>query len=76
MLLPIILGSGKKLSKIIYIKGWSVKKMGIFSKIKLENTETLKIDSQTPSEYFLKVLKILENEKIKKVVIETNYIKE
>ena len=40
------------------------------------NEISLKIDSETPSEYFLKVLKILENEKIKKVVIETNYIKE
>ena len=37
---------------------------------------SLKIDSETPSEYFLKILKILENEKIKKVVIETNYLKE
>jgi len=37
---------------------------------------SLKIDSETPSEYFLKILKILENEKIKKVVIETNYIKQ
>ena len=41
MLLPIILGLGKKFSKIKYIKGWSVKKMGIFSKIKLENTENI-----------------------------------
>ena len=32
----------------------------------------LKIDADTPSEYFLKVLKILESENIKKVVIETN----
>ena len=37
---------------------------------------SLKIDSETPSEYFLKILKTLENEKIKKVVIETNYLKE
>ena len=37
---------------------------------------SLKIDSETPSEYFLKILKILENEKIKKVVIETNYIRQ
>ena len=37
------------------------------------NEISLKIDSETPSEYFLKILKILENEKIKKVVIETNY---
>ena len=36
----------------------------------------LKIDSETPSEYFLKILKILEYEKIKKVVIETNYIRQ
>ena len=36
---------------------------------------SLKIDAETPSEYFLKVLKILETEKIKKVVVETNYIK-
>tara|TARA_Y100000590_G_scaffold466564_1_gene642434 strand:+ start:897 stop:1295 length:399 start_codon:yes stop_codon:yes gene_type:complete len=35
----------------------------------------LKIDADTPSEYFLKVLKILESENIKKVVIETNYKK-
>ena len=41
MLLPIILGLGKKFSKIIYIKGWSDKKIGIFSKIKLENTENI-----------------------------------
>ena len=40
------------------------------------NEISLKIDSETPSEYFLKILKILENEKIKKVVIETNYLKE
>ena len=40
MLLPIILGLGKKFSKIIN-KGWSDKKMGIFSKIKLENTENI-----------------------------------
>ena len=38
------------------------------------NEVSLKIDSETPSEYFLKVLKILESEKIKKVVVETNYI--
>tara|TARA_B100000959_G_scaffold283598_1_gene352924 strand:- start:455 stop:853 length:399 start_codon:yes stop_codon:yes gene_type:complete len=35
---------------------------------------SLKIDSETPSEYFLKILKILESESIKKVVVETNYI--
>ena len=33
----------------------------------------LKIDSETPSEYFLNILKILENENIKKVIVETNY---
>ena len=38
------------------------------------NEVSLKIDSETPSEYFLKVLKILESEKVKKVVVETNYI--
>ena len=36
---------------------------------------SLKIDSETPSEYFLNILKILENENISKVIIETNYIK-
>ena len=35
----------------------------------------LKIDADAPSEYFLNILKILENENIKKVVIETNYKK-
>ena len=35
---------------------------------------SLKIDSETPSEYFLEILKVLENENIKKVVIETVYI--
>ena len=40
------------------------------------NEISLKIDSETSSEYFLKILKILENEKIKKVVIETNYVKQ
>ena len=35
----------------------------------------LKIDADTPSEHFLNILKILENENIKKVVIETNYKK-
>ena len=40
------------------------------------NEISLKIDSETSSEYFLKILKILENEKIKKVVIETTYLKE
>jgi len=38
------------------------------------NEIALKIDSDTPSEYFLKILEILESEKIKKVVIETNYL--
>ena len=37
---------------------------------------SLKIDSETPSEYFLKILKILEIENIKKVVVETNYIQQ
>ena len=40
------------------------------------NEVSLKIDSQTPSEYFLKILKILENENIKKVVVETNYVQQ
>ena len=40
------------------------------------NEVSLKIDSETPSEYFLKILKILENENIKKVVVETNYIQQ
>ena len=40
------------------------------------NEVSLKIDSETPSEYFLEILKILENEKVKKVVIETNYIQQ
>ena len=35
---------------------------------------SLKIDSETSSELFLKILKILENENIKKVIVETNYI--
>ena len=35
---------------------------------------SLKIDSETPSEYFLEILKVLENENIEKVVIETVYI--
>ena len=35
----------------------------------------LKIDADAPSEYLLNILKILENENIKKVVIETNYKK-
>ena len=39
------------------------------------NEVSLKIDSKTPSEYFLKILKVLENEKVKKVIIETNYVK-
>ena len=38
------------------------------------NEVSLKIDSETPSEYFLKILKILESENIKKVVVETNYV--
>ncbi len=36
---------------------------------------SLKIDADTPSEYFLNILKILENHEISKVVIETTYIK-
>ena len=40
------------------------------------NEVSLKIDSQTPSEYFLKILKILESENIKKVVVETNYVQQ
>ena len=40
------------------------------------NEVSLKIDSQTPSEYFLKILKILENENIKKVVVEPNYVQQ
>ena len=38
------------------------------------NEVSLKIDSETSSELFLKILKILENENIKKVIVETNYI--
>ena len=40
------------------------------------NEISLKIDSETPSEYFLKILKILETENIKKVVVETNYVQQ
>jgi len=36
---------------------------------------SLKIDADTPSEYFLNILKILENHEISKIVIETTYIK-
>ena len=36
---------------------------------------SLKIDADTPSEYFLNILKILENHEISKVLIETTYIK-
>lgn len=35
----------------------------------------LKIDAKTPSEFFLNILQILENENISKVIIETNYQK-
>ena len=58
------------------------KKKGLENKDYLEILRTrkpkevsLKIDSETPSEYFLNILKILENENISKVIIETNYIK-
>ena len=58
------------------------KKKGLENKDYLEILRTrkpkevsLKIDSETPSEYFLNILKILKNENISKVIIETNYIK-
>ena len=35
----------------------------------------LKIDSDTPSEHFINILKILENENIDKIIVETNYKK-
>ena len=35
----------------------------------------LKIDANTPSEHFVNILKILENEDITKVIVETNYKK-
>tara|TARA_B100001013_G_scaffold305804_1_gene208720 strand:+ start:488 stop:805 length:318 start_codon:yes stop_codon:yes gene_type:complete len=58
------------------------KKKGLQNKDYLEILRTrkpkevsLKIDSETPSEDFLNILKTLENENISKVIIETNYIK-
>ena len=36
---------------------------------------SLKIDAETSSEYFLNILKILENQNVSKVIIETNYRK-
>ena len=37
---------------------------------------SLKIDANTPSEFFLNILKILEDQNISRVVVETNYINE
>ena len=56
----------KKLQKKNYLK---------IIKTRKPKEVSLKIDAGTPSEYFLNILKILENHNVSKVVIETTYIK-